>query len=291
MSSYSAAESITSHANWRLLNDSECGSSSADRIVGGKNASMGAYPWIARIGYTGIPRTGVYEIVYKCGGSLINNYYVLTAAHCVTELPEGYKVAGIRLGEHDTQTNPDCENGYCGEPVQDFQPESIAFHKQYNNPRFKNDIAVIRLNRPVVFNEFVLPICTIRGALLEKDFVGENAEVAGWGIEDIRLRKSSVILQTLTVPVVPTEICREVFRREADVGEEQLCVGGRKGEDSCAGDSGGPLMKVESLDDSPRYYLIGLVSFGTKFCGASEKPAVYTKISAYVSWILENISP
>lgn len=288
---YTAADSATSHANWRLINVTDCGNSNADRIVGGKNASMGAYPWIAQIGYTGAPGTTPGEVSYRCGGSLINDRHVITAAHCVTGLPKGYKVAGVRLGEHNTRTNPDCENGYCAEPVQDFKPQSITFHERYNNPRFKNDIAIIRLDRPADLNEFVLPICLVRGPLLEKSFLGEKAEVAGWGIYDIRHGRRSVILQTVTLPVASPEICRTVFRRDGvDFGDGQMCVGGKEGQDSCSGDSGGPLMKPETLDGYTRYYLIGLVSFGARVCGKLNEPAVYTRIASHVSWILENIS-
>lgn len=63
-----------------------------------------------------------------------------------------YKVAGIRLGEHNTVTDPDCENNFCGEPVQDFKPAQIVVHKNYNDPPFKNDIAIIRLSRPADYN-------------------------------------------------------------------------------------------------------------------------------------------
>lgn len=62
------------------------------------------------------------------------------------------KVNGIRLGEHNTLTDPDCQQGYCAEPVQDFLPESIIVHKDYNNPIYKNDIAIVRLNKPAIYN-------------------------------------------------------------------------------------------------------------------------------------------
>lgn len=67
-----------------------------------------------------------------------------------------FKVGGIRLGEHNILTDPDCQQGYCAEPVQDFLPESIIVHKDYNNPMYKNDIAIVRLNKPAVYNgEFI----------------------------------------------------------------------------------------------------------------------------------------
>ncbi|XP_063991578.1 CLIP domain-containing serine protease B4-like isoform X2 [Diachasmimorpha longicaudata] len=246
------------------------------------------YPWLVRIGYT----TGASsEITYRCGGSLVSKIYVVTAAHCAALLPPGVKVAAVRVGEHNADTNPDCELNYCADPVQDLNIEKIVVNENYNNPHFKNDIAIIRLNKPVIYNENVMPICMPYGELLREKFIGEKAEVAGWGIYDIDHPQASTILQTVQLPIVPLSDCARAFRRSASVGEGQLCVGGVVGEDSCGGDSGGPLMKVESLDGPPKYYFIGLVSFGAKACGRTSTPAVYTRISDYITWILDNISP
>ncbi|XP_011874753.1 PREDICTED: uncharacterized protein LOC105565840 [Vollenhovia emeryi] len=251
---------VTKHPNWSLLEHNSCGNSNSDRIIGGKNASLGAYPWIARIGYS-MPDAGE-TLSYRCGGTIISKLYVVTAAHCVADLPENFKVNGIRLGEHNTLTDPDCEKGFCAEPVQDFLPESIIIHEDYNNPMYKNDIAIVRLNKPAVYNEHVKPICMMSGDLLRKNYLGETAEVAGWGIYDINDPKPSIILQTVKLPVVEMDRCVIAFKSYADVsGKQQMCVGGIPGEDSCGGDSGGPLMKVESLDGPPKYYLIGIVSF------------------------------
>ncbi|XP_074105302.1 CLIP domain-containing serine protease HP8-like [Cotesia typhae] len=280
---------ITKHPSWMLLDHEKCGISNTDRIIGGKNASLGMYPWIARIGYSS-DLTGS-EISYRCGGTLINKLYVVTAAHCVSNLPGSFRVTGIRLGEHNSETNPDCENGYCSEPVQDFKPIQMLVHKRYNIPHFKNDIALIRLDRPVDYNGFVMPICMPVGELLEKNLTGGIAETAGWGIFDIDHPKSSVILQTIKLPILETYMCVNAFKNQAQVDELQLCVGGKVGQDSCTGDSGGPLMKVEALNDIPKYYLIGIVSFGAKHCGQSPMPAVYTRLTRYLVWILENISP
>lgn len=104
--------------------------------------------------------------------------------------------------------------------------------------------------------------------------------------------KPSIILQTVKLPIVDMDRCVMAFRSYTDVsGNEQMCVGGVPGEDSCGGDSGGPLMKVESLNGPPKYYFIGIVSFGTKSCGASKTPAVYSRVATYTTWILNNIVP
>ncbi|KAF7399194.1 hypothetical protein HZH68_007786 [Vespula germanica] len=116
------------------------------------------------------------------------------------------------------------------------------------------------------------------------------AEVAGWGIYDIETSKTSQLLQTITMPIQETEKCKEIFKTLISISDQQICVGGVIGADSCRGDSGGPLMKVETIDELPKYYVIGVVSFGVQDCGATTTPGVYTKISHYVTWILDNIN-
>lgn len=87
------------------------------------------------------------------------------------------------------------------------------------------------------------------------------------------------------------EQCGRVYAQlNVRILNTQLCAGGKRGEDSCNGDSGGPLM---TLDDSnplnPHYYLVGLVSFGPRQCGLESWPGVYTKVSEYMDWILSNM--
>lgn len=91
------------------------------------------------------------------------------------------------------------------------------------------------------------------------------------------------------MPIINLEKCKKKFKNSITIGRGQMCVGGKIGHDSCGGDSGGPLMKVEALDGPPKYYLIGTVSFGVKSCGKFATPAIYTDISQYIKWILNNI--
>lgn len=100
----------------------------------------------------------------------------------------------------------------------------------------------------------------------------------------------STVLMTLKKPVVENAVCVAGYRKVCQISGEQMCVGGHVGQDSCAGDSGGPLMKVQDQgSDGPRYYVLAVVSFGPKNCGKTNTPGVYTRVSFYMPWILNNI--
>lgn len=70
-----------------------------------------------------------------------------------------------------------------------------------------------------------------------------------------------------------------------------MCAGGLKGQDSCRGDSGGPLMGVLSVDRSQNYYALGVVSFGPSPCGLQGWPGIYTRITKYMPWIISKLRP
>lgn len=98
------------------------------------------------------------------------------------------------------------------------------------------------------------------------------------------------MLQVVRLPIMPLETCYDMLKRKTIITEKQICAGGQIGKDSCGGDSGGPLTKVESVNNQPaRYFLIGVVSFGTKRCAKTTLPGVYTRVAYYTTWILDNI--
>jgi secreted trypsin-like serine protease len=105
--------------------------------------------------------------------------------------------------------------------------------------------------------------------------------------------KGSSVLQFATVNSVPLEDCDS--RQAVEVrplADTQLCAAGNTGEDACKGDSGGPLMDTVQLPTrrTAQIFQVGIVSFGSIPCGAQTSPSVYTRVSAYVEWILDHIA-
>jgi len=285
-----------SHPAMRLLADPEkCGVTTADfRIVGGQDAQLGQFPWLVNLGYQ---QAGTGQTLFKCGGTLIGPSHVITAAHCVTDLPRGFQLTKVRVGEHDLDKEEDCKG--C-EPPQDMEIEKVVFHPSYGKPQaFQNDIAVIKLSKSVTENDLVHPICLPvnddNDNYIDVSRSGAAAaitEVAGWGATTITGRRPATVLQFLTVNVTDSGQCKEIYAERGGVlGEKQICAGGQKGKDSCVGDSGSGLMRASPDFNTgiDRWDLIGVVSFGPRLCGTEGVPGVYARVNSYLGWILDTV--
>ncbi|XP_028137703.1 venom protease-like [Diabrotica virgifera virgifera] len=241
-----------------------CGEKNEDsRIVGGRPTHENEFPWMARLSY--------FNRFY-CGGMLINDRYVLTAAHCV----KGFMwfMIKVTFGEHDR-----CNDSK--RPESRFVLRAIAGAFSFLN--FDNDIALLRLNDKVPITQFIKPICLPK--LKDNLYVGVTAIASGWGTLKEE-GKPTCILQKVEVPVITNEDCRKTNYSASMISDNMMCAGypqsGKK--DSCQGDSGGPLITKKA--DS-KYELIGVVSWGNG-CARPGYPGVYTRITRYLDWILEN---
>jgi len=274
----------------------------SQKIVGGENAPIGDYPWLALLGYSSTANnTKDTPIHWHCGGSLIGDRYVVTAAHCIKQ-----ELSKIRVGEYTiSNTGKDCSSinrHQCNSGHQDFDIEKIISHPEYNSRTAKKDIAIIKLKNKIIQNDFVKPICLPYDDDVTNDYrkTGDALWVAGWGVtgprdDGVSHKDGSLAdtLQHVNMTIYDQTKCKNLLT-EADyeLEESQLCAGGEAGRDSCFGDSGSALMAdyIDSKNRFETWKLIGLVSFGlSKKCGVQGSPGIYTKIRDYIPWILDNV--
>lgn len=233
------------------------------RIVGGKPADPKEWPWIAAL-----LRNGATQF---CGGTLITNQHVLTAAHCIVDFTK--ESITVRLGEYTFD-----ETGES--PHADFKIKTMKAHEHYDTNTYVNDIALITLDRTTEFNDAIWPVCLPQS---DESYVGRQATVIGWGTISFGGPVAST-LQEVTIPVWTNEECNAAY--EQDIIDKQICAGAKEGgKDSCQGDSGGPLLLQQG--GANRWAIAGVVSWGIR-CAEPGNPGVYTRVSKYSAWIRNN---
>ena len=246
---------MTTHCS---LFEKECGIEQASRrVINGRPAKAGQYPWMAYVQST----------IGSCGGTVINDRYVMTAAHCVQNVksPDAFTVTLHAYKTEDFQ-NPELHH----------KVSKFIMHPKYQGVNSFHDIALLQLEEPLKFNASFMPVC------IPKTNEYDNLVVAGWGLMNVWLLKvTPPTLREADLNEVSTEKCSSYYQ---DInGKMAICAGGNKG--SCQGDSGGPLMT--RIDGQT--YQAGIVSFGGADCGILGKsPSVFERPTAHLKWIQEN---
>ncbi|XP_068213912.1 trypsin-1-like [Palaemon carinicauda] len=237
------------------------------KIVGGKDADLCELKYqisLQDISF-GFP-------FHLCGGSIIDENWILTAAHCFDEVdisaPDFLQVV---TGEHNLIEDEGKE--------QTIVLKEIIIHEKYDKWTVANDIALLRLSTPIKFDDCSQPI-----ALPEKDHLASgDCVVSGWGTLQEEGHPSD-ILQKATIPMMTDAECKTIFG-QAEIDGCMICAGLVDGGiDACEGDSGGPL----ACHDTGATYLAGVVSWGYG-CGRPGYPGVYAEVSCYVDWIKQHI--
>ncbi|XP_034836177.1 venom protease-like [Maniola hyperantus] len=241
-----------------------CGLSTRNqgRITGAQQANPREWPWMASITPDGFEQ--------YCGGALITDRHILTAAHCVIRWTA--EELFVRLGEYDFKRSNDSRS-------YNFRVIEIRRHELFDKSNYHHDIAILKLHRPAVFNTYVWPICLPpRGLPMD----GEVATVIGWGTQWYGGPHSKILME-VSVPIWNKASCITSFTDS--VFNETICAGGKEGgKDACQGDSGGPLMYQMS---SGRWAVVGVVSWGIR-CGEPNHPGLYARVDQYLEWILRN---
>ncbi|CAF0934190.1 unnamed protein product [Brachionus calyciflorus] len=246
---------------------------SPHKIVGGQESLKGDWPW--QIALT-------YNNRLICGGSIINSYWVVTAAHCVYSSldPSRYKIIS---GLHDTNAH---------DSFTDIKSVSkIIVHPGYSNFGYRNDIALIKLSERLIFNDYIMPVCIPD---LTFNLTNQDGIATGWGSQYSGGPISRYLME-VELPILSDTKCKEKYQSVETT--TAICAGDNGlNIDTCQGDSGGPLVVGYESDhehkrddehdhdhDHDQFFLVGITSWGYG-CGDG---GVYTRTSAYKNWISE----
>ncbi|XP_064460933.1 clotting factor C-like [Ornithodoros turicata] len=265
-----------------------CGRSDSPRspfIVNGNVSEVGQWPWQAAI-YLKRSLEDDWEL--SCGGSLISEHWVLTAAHCVTKGRDGSTFTAEGLKVHFGKYYRDDKKD--DSMVQIRKPQEIHVHSDYDGVKFDSDIALILLDEPVELTSRVQPVCLPTERTTNENLVdGHLGVVTGWGVTETK--DYADVLKQAVVPVVSAKQCQQAYEEAQfalTVTENMICAGYVKGEiDACGGDSGGPLVFLDkSITDKRIWVLEGIVSWGgPRACGTAKHYGGYTKVQQFMDWI------
>ena len=234
------------------------------KITGGTSVAISDFPW----------QVFLLAGNFQCGGSIIDENWVVTAAHC-TENDNGSAILAsdmvVKVGANDPYSSSDGKN---------YLVSQVIVHEAYNNQTLENDIALLRINGPINFpNATPVKLISAADVLDGAAIPGVMSWVSGWGLTNVNPKVFPITLQRVQLPIVSDATASVVW---GTIPSTDIMAGYRNGnKDACSGDSGGPLV-VPVLGE---YKLAGIVSWGSQNCN---NYGAYTNVSLFDSWISTN---
>ncbi|XP_061386839.1 serine protease 1-like [Musca vetustissima] len=232
------------------------------RITNGNTASVGQFPYQVGLSLKVNALASAW-----CGGSLIGNNWVLTAAHCTDGIQSVtvYLGATVRTSAEVTFTVPKSD---------------IIIHSGWNSATVKNDISLIKIPS-VTYTSRIQPVRLPAISNSYSTYVGDYAIASGWGKISDSASGVTNNLQWARMQVITNSVCAQTYGTSI-VTSTVLCVATPGGVSTCNGDSGGPLVLESSKVQ------IGLTSFGAAAGCAKGYPAAFTRLTSYLDWIKSN---
>ena len=223
-----------------------------------------------------------------CSGTILNEQYVLSAAHCAKPTYFNYSFpppTHVVVKEHNITDDSD------GQSVANICNWTV--HDSYEKKTIRFDFAIASLKQPIVFDDKAAPACLPVPWEMRQDdfFVGKTLTASGWGDLGYGLGDSDVLMKVDLI-AQSNDDCNKVFLGKDNVSRiypEMLCAGGRKATPTqavCHGDSGGPLTYTNEKGVTT---VVGVVSWGKGACPGLPYPGVFSRVTSVLNWITETM--
>ncbi|KAM3924758.1 acrosin-like [Leptodactylus fuscus] len=243
------------------------------RIVGGKDSQPGSWPWMVSL------QEHIDEDIYghMCGGTVLSTQWILTAAHCFKGQADAYYSWRLVIGAHKLSVS--------GRNIEIRKIAKKIEHEQYNPETERNDIALLLVDRPISYNQYIQPACLPKKTA--DVTIMTDCFITGWGVLHESDSETSDTLQEARVEMLNTMRCNSTYWYNGAVGIYNLCAGFAKGGiDTCQGDSGGPLNCREPRTKT--FSVVGITSWGSG-CGQFQSPGIYTSTHYFLNWIQDKM--
>lgn len=248
-------------ASNRTAECGEKGRSLGTQIVNGDDASLCEYKW-----QVGFQSADSITATPWCGGSLVSEEWVLSAAHCA-EKANFYVVAG--------QWNVKKVSG----KEQVRKASRVYRHPSYNENTMTHDFVMVKVDTPFVFDDCVGSVCLPTGAVGDK----VECQISGWGTLSSGGAQPFILQEAIVATISKAKCVNDFDYTYTDIDDSMLCAQGKKGVnivDACQGDSGGPLV----CESGGKFSIHGATSWGYG-CAGPTYPGIWARVSTVTSWI------